>query len=138
MVREPGSSGASGFHRESQEQEEEEVSIKLEPRMDASSETGSPTTLLNETGPVDRQSTGRSSADRNKKDNLLEAKPQPLSMPPLEARRHDSHRDPPDEEPKVKLERIPSPTNTEDLEEEEVRDVAEKAQGSSRLGLRGP
>ncbi|KAG3029943.1 hypothetical protein PC121_g18177 [Phytophthora cactorum] len=87
MVREPGSSGASGFHRESQEQEEEEVSIKLEPRMDASSETGSPTTLLNETGPVDRQSTGRSSADRNKKDNLLEAKPQPLSMPPLEARR---------------------------------------------------
>ncbi|KAG2838364.1 hypothetical protein PC112_g4552 [Phytophthora cactorum] len=100
MVRAPGSFGDSGFHRESQEKEE--VPIMLEPRMDASSEAGSPTTLLNGAGSANRQSAGRSSADRNEEEDLLEEKPQP---PPYASSGgtagHDSHRDPPGEEPKV-------------------------------------
>ncbi|KAG4245616.1 hypothetical protein PC116_g6592 [Phytophthora cactorum] len=99
MVRAPGSFGDSGFHRESQEKEE--VPIMLEPRMDASSEAGSPTTLLNGAGSANRQSAGRSSADRNEEEDLLEEKPQP---PPYASSGgtagHDSHRDPPGEEPK--------------------------------------
>ncbi|KAG2829181.1 hypothetical protein PC111_g7888 [Phytophthora cactorum] len=101
MVRAPGSFGDSGFHRESQEKEE--VPIMLEPRMDASSEAGSPTTLLNGAGSANRQSAGRSSADRNEEEDLLEEKPQP---PPYASSGgtagHDSHRDPPGEEPKKK------------------------------------
>ncbi|KAG3068184.1 hypothetical protein PC121_g10313 [Phytophthora cactorum] len=99
MVRAPGYFGDSGFHRESQEKEE--VPIMLEPRMDASSEAGSPTTLLNGAGSANRQSAGRSSADRNEEEDLLEEKPQP---PPYASSGgtagHDSHRDPPGEEPK--------------------------------------
>ncbi|KAG2988491.1 hypothetical protein PC129_g7069 [Phytophthora cactorum] len=106
MVRAPGSFGDSGFHRESQEKEE--VPIMLEPRMDASSEAGSPTTLLNGAGSANRQSAGRSSADRNEEEDLLEEKPQP---PPYASSGgtagHDSHRDPPGEEPKKKKSKAP-------------------------------
>ncbi|ETM33544.1 hypothetical protein L914_19239 [Phytophthora nicotianae] len=55
--------------------------------MEASSEAGSPTTLLNEEGSAERQSAGRSSAYRNEKEDLLEEKPQLLPMPPQEAPR---------------------------------------------------
>ncbi|KAG3245336.1 hypothetical protein PI124_g9906 [Phytophthora idaei] len=101
MVRAPGSSGDSGFHRESQEKEE--VPIMLEPRMDASSEAGSPTTLLNGAGSANRQSAGRNSAGRNEEEDLIEEQPQP---PPYASSGgtagHDGNRDPPGEEPKKK------------------------------------
>jgi hypothetical protein len=60
MVRVPGSSGDSVFHRESTE---EDVKVKLEPGIEASAEDGSPLTLLDEEGSADRPSAGRSSVD---------------------------------------------------------------------------
>ncbi|KAG3073771.1 hypothetical protein PI125_g22182 [Phytophthora idaei] len=72
MVRVPVSSGDSGFHRETQE--EEEVPIKVESRMDASSEAGSLATLPNNAGSAYRL--GGTAG-------------------------HDPHRNPPDGEPKA-------------------------------------
>ncbi|KAE8908614.1 hypothetical protein PF003_g7805 [Phytophthora fragariae] len=48
MVRVPGSSGDSGFHRESTNQEE--TKVKAEPEIEASTEGESPSTPLNEVG----------------------------------------------------------------------------------------
>ncbi|KAE9295909.1 hypothetical protein PR003_g23890 [Phytophthora rubi] len=64
MVRVPGSSGESGFHRESQE----EVKVKIEQGDQASSDLGSTTTTRNEARPADRQSAGRNSIDGKEAD----------------------------------------------------------------------
>ncbi|KAE8993401.1 hypothetical protein PF005_g16110 [Phytophthora fragariae] len=73
MVRVPGSSGDSGFHRESQE----EVKEKIEQGDQASSDLGSTTTPLNEARPADGQSAGRNSIDGKEADPDPEDKPQP-------------------------------------------------------------
>ncbi|KAE8896886.1 hypothetical protein PF003_g18708 [Phytophthora fragariae] len=90
MVRVPGSSGDSGFHRESQE----EVKEKIEQGDQASSDLGSTTTPLNEARPADGQSAGRNSIDGKEADPDPEDKPQPppevLSGTPVSL---DSHRD---------------------------------------------
>ncbi|KAE8875916.1 hypothetical protein PF003_g39994 [Phytophthora fragariae] len=92
MVRVPGSSGDSGFHRESQE----EVKVKIEQGDQASSDLGSTTTPLNEARTADRQSAGRNSIDGKEADPDpdLEDKPQPppqvSSGTPVSL---DSHRD---------------------------------------------
>ncbi|KAE8998049.1 hypothetical protein PR001_g19424 [Phytophthora rubi] len=93
MVRVPGSSGDSGFHRESQE----EVKVKIEQEDQASSDLGSTTTTLNKARPADRQSAGRKSIDGKEADPDpdLEDKPQPPSQvtsgTPVGL---ESHRDP--------------------------------------------
>ena len=56
MVRVPGSSGASGFHRESLG--EDDVNIKADHGMEVSAAEGSPPTQENYRSP-DRQGTGR-------------------------------------------------------------------------------
>ncbi|KAE9065891.1 hypothetical protein PF007_g28688 [Phytophthora fragariae] len=92
MVRVPGSSGDSGFHRESQE----EVKVKIEQGDQASSDLGSTTTPLNEARPADRQSAGRNSIDGKEADPDpdLEDKPQPPSQVPSGTPVSlDSHRD---------------------------------------------
>ncbi|EGZ11002.1 hypothetical protein PHYSODRAFT_337766 [Phytophthora sojae] len=80
MVRVPGSSGDSGFHRESQE----EVRVKKEQGDQASSESGSTTTLLNETRSTDRQSARRTSIGGTEVDPDMdpEEKPQPPPQVP--------------------------------------------------------
>ncbi|EGZ20270.1 hypothetical protein PHYSODRAFT_328401 [Phytophthora sojae] len=80
MVRVPGSSGGSGFHRESQE----EVRVKKEQGDQASSESGSTTTLLNETRSTDRQSARRISVGGTEVDPDMdpEEKPQPPPQVP--------------------------------------------------------
>ncbi|ETI35351.1 hypothetical protein F443_18298 [Phytophthora nicotianae P1569] len=132
MVRVPGSSGDSGYHRESHE--DEEVPIKLESGMEASSEAGSPTTLLNEEGSAELQSAGRSSADRNEEEVLLEEKPQ---LPPYASSGgtadHDVNRDPPSEEPKVKTEGTP-PTNAPLMQ----KSLRKKKTKASRKKLKAP
>ncbi|ETP05184.1 hypothetical protein F441_18166, partial [Phytophthora nicotianae CJ01A1] len=132
MVRVPGSSGDSGYHRESHE--DEEVPIKLESGMEASSEAGSLTTLLNEEGPAELQSAGRSSADRNEEEVLLEEKPQ---LPPYASSGgtadHDVNRDPPSEEPKVKTEGTP-PTNAPLMQ----KSLRKKKTKASRKKLKAP
>ena len=73
MVRVPGSSGDSGFHRESTE----DVKIKEEPGKEALAERGSPPTLKNKEGSTDQGSARRSFID-DKGDDLaikLEMKP---------------------------------------------------------------
>ncbi|KAJ8576193.1 hypothetical protein ON010_g3019 [Phytophthora cinnamomi] len=72
MVRVPGSSGDSGFHRESQE----DVQVKKEQGDQASSKFGSTTTPLNGARPTDRQRAGRTSVDGNEEAPDLENKPQ--------------------------------------------------------------
>ncbi|KAE9067385.1 hypothetical protein PF010_g27482 [Phytophthora fragariae] len=92
MVRVPGSSGDSGFHRESQE----EVKVKIEQGDQASSDLGSTTTPLNEARPADRQSAGRNSIDGKEADPDpdLEDKPQPPPQVPSGTPVSlDSHRD---------------------------------------------
>ncbi|KAE8959269.1 hypothetical protein PF011_g30489 [Phytophthora fragariae] len=92
MVRVPGSSGDSGFHRESQE----EVKVKIEQGDQASSDLGSTTTPLNEASPADRQSSGRNSIDEKEADPDpdLEDKPQPPPQVPSGTPVSlDSHRD---------------------------------------------
>ncbi|KAE8893726.1 hypothetical protein PF003_g22062 [Phytophthora fragariae] len=92
MVRVPGSSGDSGFHRESQE----EVKVKIEQGDQASSDLGSTTTPLNEARTADRQSAGRNSIDGKKADPDpdLEDKPQPPPQVPSGTPVSlDSHRD---------------------------------------------
>ncbi|EGZ14996.1 hypothetical protein PHYSODRAFT_333269 [Phytophthora sojae] len=80
MVRVPGSSGDSGFHRESQE----EVRVKKEQGDQASSESGSTTTLLNETRSTDRQSARRTSVGGTEVDPDMDPgeKPQPPPQVP--------------------------------------------------------
>ncbi|KAE8960292.1 hypothetical protein PF011_g30147 [Phytophthora fragariae] len=93
MVRVPGSSGDSGFHRESQE----EVKVKIEQGDQASSDLGSTTTPLNEARPADRQSAGRNSIDGKETDPDpdLEDKPQPPPQVPSGTPVSlESHRDP--------------------------------------------
>ncbi|OWZ13696.1 hypothetical protein PHMEG_00012923 [Phytophthora megakarya] len=76
MVRVPGSSGDSGFHRESQE----EVQVKTEQGNEASSDARSTTTSLNARC-ADRQSAGKYSVDGSEADldpdPDLEEKPHP-------------------------------------------------------------
>ncbi|EGZ07830.1 hypothetical protein PHYSODRAFT_371020, partial [Phytophthora sojae] len=74
MVRVPGSFGDSGFHRESVE----DAQVKKKPGEEASSDIGSPKTLLNKTRSADRQSGRRTSVDGIEGDleTDLEAKPQ--------------------------------------------------------------
>ncbi|ETP28108.1 hypothetical protein F442_22608, partial [Phytophthora nicotianae P10297] len=132
MVRVPGSSGDSGYHRESHE--DKEVPIKLESGMEASSEAGSPTTLLNEEGSAELKSAGRSSADRNEEEVLLEEKPQ---LPPYASSGgtadHDVNRDPPSEGPKVKTEGTP-PTNAPLMQ----KSLRKKKTKASRKKLKAP
>ncbi|GMF41576.1 unnamed protein product [Phytophthora fragariaefolia] len=71
MVRVPGSSGDSGFHRESLE----DVQVKIEQGDQASSELGSTTTRLNEVRSTDRQSARRTSVGGTEADPDLEDKP---------------------------------------------------------------
>ena len=77
MVRVPGSSSASGFHRESTG---EDVKIKMEPGIEVSAEVGSPQTREEEKISPDRQSFGRDSSDVKKEEDQaidMEEKPQP-------------------------------------------------------------
>jgi hypothetical protein len=78
MVRVPGSSGDSGFHCESTE--EDDVKIKMEPGIDVPTGGESPSTPLKQEGYTDRLSAGRSSGDVMEEDPALELemKPQPL------------------------------------------------------------
>jgi hypothetical protein len=99
MVRVPGSSGDSGFHRESTE----DVKIKAESGLKTSAEDGSPQTSLKEEGSTDRQSFGRSSDDVKKEEGSamdLEEKPHPPpQVPSGTPADRDANRDPPDEGP---------------------------------------
>ncbi|KAE9033482.1 hypothetical protein PR001_g10146 [Phytophthora rubi] len=92
MVRVPGSSGDSGFHRESQE----EVKVKIEQGGQASSDLRSTTTPLNAARPADRQSAGRNSIDGKEAnpDPDLEDKHQPPQAPSGTPVGLESHRDP--------------------------------------------
>ncbi|GMF62218.1 unnamed protein product [Phytophthora fragariaefolia] len=104
MVRVPGSSGDSGFHRESTNQEETKVTE--EPEIEASTKGESPSTPLNEAGFADRQSAGRSSDDVKKEEDSamdLEEKPRlPPQTPSGVPADRDEHREPPDEGLSVK------------------------------------
>ncbi|KAE9274615.1 hypothetical protein PF008_g29549 [Phytophthora fragariae] len=111
MVRVPGSSGDSGFHRESQE----DVKIKVEPGIGAPTEGESPSSHLKSEGYTDRQSAGRSSDEVQEEGSAmdLEEKPHPPPVGPSGAPAdHDSHRDPPDEDPSVKTEGSSSTTTS--------------------------
>ncbi|KAE9015178.1 hypothetical protein PR001_g14963, partial [Phytophthora rubi] len=98
MVRVPGSSGDSGFHRESTNQED--TKLKAEPEIEASTEGESPSTPPNEAGFADRQSAGRSSDDVKKEEDSamdLEEKPRlPPQTPSGVPADRDEHREPPD------------------------------------------
>ncbi|OWY92013.1 hypothetical protein PHMEG_00039148, partial [Phytophthora megakarya] len=83
MVRVPGSSGDSGFHRESQE----DGQVKIEQGIEMSSDPGSTTTSLNARS-ANRQSARRNSVDGNE-DDLdpdpdLEEKPHPPRVSDME------------------------------------------------------
>ncbi|KAE8967210.1 hypothetical protein PR001_g28173 [Phytophthora rubi] len=109
MVRVPGPSGDSGFHRESQE----DVKIKVEPGIGAPTEGESPSAHLKSEGYTDRQGAGRSSDEVQEEVSAmdLEEKPHPPPVGPSGAPAdHDSHRDPPDEDPSVKTEGSSSTT----------------------------
>jgi hypothetical protein len=77
MMRVPGSSGDSGFHRKSTE--EDDVKIKMEPEIGVPTEGESPLPPLKQEGHTDRPGAGRSSGDVNEEDPalVLEMKPQP-------------------------------------------------------------
>ncbi|GMF38646.1 unnamed protein product [Phytophthora fragariaefolia] len=102
MVRVPGSSGDSGFHRESLE----DVQVKIEQGDQASSELGSTTTRLNEVRSSDRQSARRTSVGGTEADPDQEDKPQPptqvLSGTPVDL---DPRQDPPTKQTKAGRER---------------------------------
>ena len=111
MVRVPGSSGDSGFHRESLS---EDVKIKIEPGMEASAEEGSPQTRGNKRYP-DHQSFGRGFDDIKIKEedrafDLEEKLPTPPQVPSGTPTDRIIKRDPLDEKITVKSERISSKT----------------------------
>ncbi|GMF30553.1 unnamed protein product [Phytophthora fragariaefolia] len=98
MVRVPGSSGDSGFYRESLV----DVQVKIEQGDRASSELGSTTTLLIEARSTNRQSARRTSVGGTKADPDpdLEDRPQlppqvPLGTPVELALRQDPPRNKP-------------------------------------------
>ncbi|OWY98080.1 LOW QUALITY PROTEIN: hypothetical protein PHMEG_00031249 [Phytophthora megakarya] len=104
MVRVPGSSGDSGFHRESQE----EVQVKTEQGNEMSSDARSTTTSLNARS-ADRQSARRNAFDRSEADldpdPDLEEKPHPPQVSGKEtAADPDSRQDPLTNQTKVKAE----------------------------------
>ncbi|ETO63483.1 hypothetical protein F444_18822 [Phytophthora nicotianae P1976] len=82
MVRVPGSLGASGYHRESPD-EEAQAGIGL--GNEAPTDIGSPSTSLNQDRSTDRQSFGRSSTDGTEGGLAtdLEEKPQPPPSGPF-------------------------------------------------------
>ena len=112
MVRVPGSSGDSGFHRESLS---EDVKIKIEPGMEASAEEGSPQTRENKGSP-DHQSFGRGFDDIKIKeeDRAFDLEEKPPTPPPQVPSGTPTDRiikrDPLDEKITVKSERISSKT----------------------------
>lgn len=107
MVRVPGSSGDSGFHRESTE----DVKIKEEPGKEASAERGSPPTLKNKEGSTDQESARRSFID-DKGDDLalkLEMKPEkPPQAPHGAPAAYDFIREPPDGDRPSQIGKSPS------------------------------
>ena len=111
MVRVPGSSGDSGFHRESLR---EDVKIKIEPGMEASAEEGSPQTCEAKGSP-DHQSFGRGFEDKKIKEEDqaidLEDKPRPPPEVPSGATvDHAAKCDPLDTDPSFYNERFLSTT----------------------------
>uniref|UniRef100_A0AAV1TW90 Uncharacterized protein n=1 Tax=Peronospora matthiolae TaxID=2874970 RepID=A0AAV1TW90_9STRA len=114
MVRVPGSSGDSAFHRESRD---EDVKIKTEPGIGVSAEFGSPQTR-EEKGSQDHHSFGRGYDDNKVKEEDhqadLEEKPQPPPEVPSgttadRAAKHDL----PYGNPSVKTERSSSKTTAQ-------------------------
>ncbi|GMF50519.1 unnamed protein product [Phytophthora fragariaefolia] len=104
MVRVPGSSGDSGFHRESLE----DVQVKIKQGDQASSELGSTTTRLNEVRSTDRQSERRASVGGTEADPDpdLEDKPQlPPQVPSGTPVDLDPRQDPPTKQTKAGRER---------------------------------
>ncbi|GMF44829.1 unnamed protein product [Phytophthora fragariaefolia] len=99
MVRVPGSSGDSGFHRESTNQEE--IKVKVEPEIEASTEGESPSTPLNEAGFADRLRAGSSSDGVKKEEDsamdLEEKSRLPLQTPSGVPAVCEEHREPLDE-----------------------------------------
>ncbi|GMG14512.1 unnamed protein product [Phytophthora fragariaefolia] len=81
MVRVPGSLGDSEFHRESPQ---EDTHSEFGQGYEASSDIGSPTTLLNPDRSAERQSSGRSSTDGTEESPVmdLEDKPRPPPQVP--------------------------------------------------------
>ncbi|OWZ06015.1 LOW QUALITY PROTEIN: hypothetical protein PHMEG_00021791 [Phytophthora megakarya] len=104
MVRVPGPSGDSGFHRESQE----EVQVKTEQGNEMSTDARSTTTSLKARS-ADRQSARRNSVDGSGADldpnPYLEEKPHPPQVSDKETSAHpDSRQDPLSKQTKVKAE----------------------------------
>ncbi|OWZ10484.1 hypothetical protein PHMEG_00016660 [Phytophthora megakarya] len=95
MVRVPGSSGDSGFHRESQE----DVKLKEEYREEVHTNAGSTGVSLNRARPTDQRSLERTSTDRHEadldQDPDLEEKPRiPLKTTPAVTADLDENLDP--------------------------------------------
>ncbi|ETP32715.1 hypothetical protein F442_18644 [Phytophthora nicotianae P10297] len=108
MVRVPGSLGASGYHRESPD-EEAQAGIGL--GNEAPTDIGSPSTSLNQDRSTDRQSFGRSSTDGTEGGLAtdLDEKPQPPpQVPSGTPAGSDSHQNPLDESPPAKAGNVSS------------------------------
>ncbi|OWZ02040.1 hypothetical protein PHMEG_00026468, partial [Phytophthora megakarya] len=105
-----GSSGDSGFHRES---DQEDAKIKDEPGIGVSTEDESPSSHLKSEGYIERQSAGRNSGKEQEAGSAMDHEEKPHPPPlgpsgPLADR--DVNRDPPDEAPPVKTEGSSSTT----------------------------
>ena len=123
MVRVPGSSGDSGFHRESTE---EEVKIKIEPGIEASAVKGSPQTREEKEGSPRSQSFGRDFDDKKIKEEnqaiYLEDKPLlPPQVPFGTLADHAAKRDPLDEDLSSYNERFLSTTTLENRKKKESK-----------------
>ncbi|GMF34499.1 unnamed protein product [Phytophthora fragariaefolia] len=104
MVRVPGSSVASGFHREFLE----DVQVKIEQGDQASSELGSTTTRLNEARSTDRKSARRTYVGRTEADPDLDLKDKPQLPPQVPSGTLvdlDPRQDPPTKQTKAGRER---------------------------------
>ncbi|CAI5725006.1 unnamed protein product [Peronospora effusa] len=102
MVRVPGSSGDSGFHRESLR---EAVKVKIEPGIEASAAKGSPQTCEEKRSP-DHQRFGRGADEQKTKeeDRSLDLEEKPLPPPQVLLRTpadRAAKRDPLDKNPSV-------------------------------------